>query len=429
MDLEKILFDILGQALGQLGPYAIQRLKYLVEAHSQSKARDAFIRAEAFRMLPTLYDYLEFHLRERPLIVAGVPVQMMLRNLHGYSLKIPVFLAWTGRNIVLTPFEDDEVYEWPDWKNSEYVRVRQQLKPILDDDPVYEAYKIWIEPNNLRIEGALGTYGSALSTQDALAWELLQNAASLLGGINDRAMFARLMNRLSMRLEAEAQSDNYILNGVGRCNALAISTTIVYKDFSGDYKIMCGKRSANVAAYPHLFHVIPAAMFQPQLGGVNEEWDVKHNVLREYGEELFSLKLEKNAWPPNYFFEAWPPVSELRKAINEGKCEFFVTGLVVDLLNLRPEICTLLLVKDEHWWQGQLREVRTGWEYVSRQEILSRDKRARTDFSLRNVEYDFLNYFSQLAGDRGAIAGLWVPPGLAAFWLAVDVARDELQIV
>lgn len=429
MDLEEILLDILGQAFGQLGPYAIQRLKSLVKAHNQSKARDAFIRAEAFRMLPSLYDYLEFHLRERPLTVAGAPVQMMHRNLHGYSLKIPVFLAWKGRNIVLTPFADDEVYEWPDWKNSDYVRVRQQLKPILNDDPVYEAQKIWIEHDNLRIEGALGTYGSALSTQDALAWELLQSAANLLGGTNDRLVFPRLMSRLPMRLEAESQSDNYILNGVGRCNALAISTTIVYKNLSGDYKIMFGKRSADVAAYPHLFHVIPAAMFQPQLGGVNDEWNVKHNVLREYGEELFNLELEKNAWPPNYFYESWPPVSELRKAIDEGKCNFFVTGFVVDLLNLRPEICTLLLVKDENWWEGQLREVRTGWEYVPRQQILSKEKRARTDFSLKNAEYDFLDYFSKLAGDRSAIAGLWVPPGLAAFWLAVDAARDELQII
>ena len=204
-----------------------------------------------------------------------------------------------------------------------------------------------------------------------------------------------------------------------RCNAMAIAMVIVYNDGDDNYRVMFGKRSGETAAHADLCHVIPAGMFQPELGDPKTEWDIKHNILKEYGEELFSQELVVNAPDAKYFYTEWPGVASLLSAINEGKCEFAVTGLVVNVLNLRPEICCLLLVRDAAWWAQQKPTMRLNWEYAPRQAVLDTVKRAHSDFSLNSVEQEFVAVFT-------ASAGMWVPPGLAALWLGVDAARQAI---
>ena len=74
-------------------------------------------------------------------------------------------------------------------------------------------------------------------------------------------------------------------------------------------------------------------MFQPELGQLADEWDVLHSFQKEYGEELFNETLDSQALGARYFYQEWTGVSELRKALLDGKCMFQITGLIVNLLN------------------------------------------------------------------------------------------------
>ena len=196
---------------------------------------------------------------------------------------------------------------------------------------------------------------------------------------------------------------------------MAIATVIIYNSGDDKYRVVFGKRGVEVAAHAELLHVIPAGMFQPELGDIRTEWDIKHNVLKEYGEEVFSEPLDEQAREATYFYSGWRGVASFLKALDEGKCEFVVTGLVVNLLNLRPEICCLILVRDSDWWAEQKQN--WNWEYASRQKVFDEGKAVRSEFSLDSIEEEFHSEFT---------AGMWVPPGLAALWLGVDAARLAL---
>ena len=47
--------------------------------------------------------------------------------------------------------------------------------------------------------------------------------------------------------------------------------------------------------------------------------------------------------------------------LNDGSAEFSVTGIVCDLLNLRPEVCTVLFVADPAF--AEARQMQLNWEY------------------------------------------------------------------
>jgi hypothetical protein len=112
----------------------------------------------------------------------------------------------------------------------------------------------------------------------------------------------------------------------------------------------------------------------------------------------------------------------LLEAIDSGKCALTTTGVVVNQLNFRPEICMLLLVRDPDWWEAESSMMQLNWEYANRQDLLrlaSVKDKYWTDLTLDGVEGEFRGFF-------GASPAMWVPSGLAALWLGVDAARKNL---
>ena len=286
---------------------------------------------------------------------------------------------------------------------------------------MFAADEFRVTPSGVEVTGLLTKYGSALATQDALEWELL----TVLGkyGYSERTSpsdLAKNARILPLRYKTERRS-SYLINPYHRhYNAMAVAMVIVYNAGGDEYKVLFGKRSGETAAHADLCHVIPAGMFQPECGDALTEWNVYHCIMKEYGEELFSYEIEKNVLDATYFYSEWTGVASLLAALDEGKCEFKITGLIVNLLNFRPEICCLLLVRDADWWARQRRTMRPNWEYVPRQELLDAGKPGQSDFLLDSIEQQFEAQFA-------ASAGMWVPPGLAALWLGVDAARRALS--
>jgi len=420
---------VLGLLLGLL----LRWLRSSRERRQERRDNQAVERAEEMRTRPGLYEYLDYRLSKHP-AVSGQRPKLMKRAMAGQELTIPACLIATGEKVRLNSsspkYPEDYVKLDLKWEDSDYVKLSKRLGRTIEDLDVFTGQSIEVTSDGAVIYGGLSTYGFALATQDALEWELLTNAASYFRGPYAESDFSKLDMLLTLRQKEEgAASGNYLLSGEGRANALAISTLVVFRHNEGDYRVLFEKRSPTTAAHTKLFHVIPAGMFQPELNSPSVEWDVEHGFFKEYGEELFCREVDRRRHDAKYFYKDWGSslapldanfcVRDLRRAVEEGKCILKPTGLIVNALNLRPELCCILLVKDAAWWEEQERLIRANWEYLPRGEARSRRGKALTDFHLNEIEKEFLDFF-------GCSPSEWVPPGLAALWLGVDAARKLL---
>lgn len=75
---------------------------------------------------------------------------------------------------------------------------------------------------------------------------------------------------------------------------LSISTLIVFND-SKTYRALLRTRSGKTAVHSDLYHVVPSFIFQPVSGYLKEEYSIRHNIFREYLEEVFSVPEAEHA--------------------------------------------------------------------------------------------------------------------------------------
>jgi hypothetical protein len=91
------------------------------------------------------------------------------------------------------------------------------------------------------------------------------------------------------------------------------------------------------------------------------ELDFSLNVLREYGEELLGLEELENSETADVLIkhiESNKYLRKLRKQIEDGDALLEVTGLVLDVFRLRPEVTFLLVLKDDCY----AKNLKTNWE-------------------------------------------------------------------
>jgi hypothetical protein len=206
------------------------------------------------------------------------------------------------------------------------------------------------------IDAYLGRYFDTVSSAHYLEWEIL---AAL-----DRSQDLIRLSDLPAREKALSNYDTpseCLLAGGGVDSAISISTLVVYlrEDDEDRYWLLCDARSKAVAVHHDLYHVLPSFMFQPVTATSNHnlgvEWSVIHNIYREYLEELFNVREIKHAGrhvAPDYFYQH-PNLRLLRNLLSDGSAEIRGVTLAFNLLNHRPEICTLLLIKDKFWYESQ----------------------------------------------------------------------------
>jgi hypothetical protein len=400
------------------------------EQYGHAAEIEQFIAAETMRAHPGLQECLAAEIQRLPVRAGGAPAKMMTRRLGGQDLLIPA-VAWPAQSVELLPLRDREIERHSGWADSPHVRVQRSLGRTIQDNVCYRAASLRASPGAVTIEGGLTTFGSALAAQEGLEWELLDQAAQFLladatAAGPQQPDFGQLGERLAARRAIAGRSPDYLLDGTGRSNALAIATLVVHPSDDG-YRAMFALRSGRTGAHSYLFHVIPAGMFQPEFGNVPGEWDIFHGMLKEYLEEICGVELSAaaavRAGDSRYFY-AHPQARSLRAAIAAGGAEFVVTGVVINLYTLRPEICTLLLVKDPSWWRAHQPAITGNWEYAPTAELSRLPGHGLAgagwpSLRLDAAESEFLQYF-------GATPGRWVPPGLAALWLGVDAARARL---
>ena len=208
-----------------------------------------------------------------------------------------------------------------------------------------------------KILGAFGLYYDNILTQYAMEWELKK--ALLAGGLSG---IATLRNKgvLPLREAIEGEGDP-LKSGHGRCAAITISTLLIFKRRSGNFSCLIRRRSIEVGVSPGMLHVVPAGMFEACNTGDN--WSVELNVWRELLEEVYNEKELLGTGFAENVDHVWQrePVRLVCDLLEKGPTEFSVTGIVCDLLNLRPEICTVLFVPDPAFVEK--RQMRVNWEY------------------------------------------------------------------
>ena len=283
-----------------------------------------------------------------------------------------------------------------------YLHDLQNSKPSLFNGRTFTLN--FIRTNPLRLRGAIGNYYDMLATCGALEHELGDALAQGWMLAPNRAQYHR-----------HVQPQEAILRGMRRSAAIGIGTLTVFND-AGVYKAILAKRSNETAFDSGLYHVLPAMMFQPTTADFKhpQEWSIKHQVMREVLEEMFDMpeQLEPDAWD---FFYEHPALLYLKDLLDAGKAQLYITGVVLNLLTLRPEISTLLLIHDPKWYARIMAKdsdmpFKTADETVRASEVIAPIA----------TDEDFLAHFpDDLYLQMPAQA-------TATLWLGIDLARKEI---
>jgi hypothetical protein len=198
------------------------------------------------------------------------------------------------------------------------------------------------------------------------------------------------------------------------------------RSFDG-YKLFLSPRSVTVAVQRRRYHVVPSGMFQPFIPAessdlLQRQFSVFETVVREFVEELYGvheLETGDGRVDPDAIFHR-REAQLLDGMLKAGDAALLYTGVAVNLLALRHEICTVLVIEDPGWYERECGELRICDEYLQQceQAELLPDQRW---VQLVNLDRHGLELEPRWQGELRA--STVVAPGAAAVDLGLRVAR------
>lgn len=283
-----------------------------------------------------------------------------------------------------------------------YLHDLQNSKPGLFNGTTFTLKQI--RRNPLQLRGQIGSYYDMLATCAAFEHELHDAVEAGLLRAPNRSTYHRYV----------APADA-LLRGEKRSAAIGIGTLIVFND-GETYRALLARRSEATAFDSNMYHVLPAMMFAPTTADFADprEWSARHQILRELLEELFGLPeaIDPPRW--DYFYEHHA-LRYLLKLMDCGVAQLRATGIILNLLTLRPEISTLLLIHDPAWY-ARISAADSGMPLATAEETQG-DSVVMAPIATDDA---FLSHF---------------PPDLhlsmpaqatATLWLGIDQARREI---
>jgi hypothetical protein len=411
--------------------------------HSSRESRNLRTVAHEALARPTFYEFLGWYYGVHPYEHDGIKYP---------AVVFPLSIAGTQErlNSVLRPWPSGTAFlsrEGGDYVSyDERFLSRRKRSGTVENRQTFCARSLDMASGATpAVEGGLiGTYEDCLATTDSLEQELLSAFGKDLPAKSDFQEFAnRLPQRNALTQFCKRRGLNPVLDGAGRSAALAVSTlTLAYRESDGEFVTFLAPRSAKTAVHAHLLHVAPSGMFQPSKDWAAEhderyaeEWDLRHHVIREFAEELFDIEVDKTEGETPRRFYKIQEVQELNDMLQSGGARLFVTGVLVNLLNLRPEICTLLVITDKHWYRrhDEARDNRKGfkrnWEFMQDEDARERQRGDtkgrlfwRQPITGRGAPLSDMELRRAL-GDVSAVG--FVVPGAIALWLGMARFRKE----
>ncbi len=241
----------------------------------------------------------------------------------------------------------------------------------------------------LTLDCAAGRYFDMLDTCSAIEIEL--RAAIGDGARQPAALDGNL--RLRQAAHAAAGGDP-LTSGAGRDAAIGLSMLVACRTGDGYRMRLAQRGDGGLGLGCGQLHVVPSGMFD--FADARRDYHVGAKLREEYAEELFG--------------KAGPALEYLDALLRTGGAQLLLTGVAMDLLNLRPEICTLLIIHTPEWFE-QARQARLNDEFLP--------ETAAGGFPgwVRLASDEVMIQESGLLPER------MIPPGAAAFWMGVDVLR------
>lgn len=376
-------------------------------------------RIAAARQNPSLYEYL----------YATYPDHVL--HYSGRRFPVAVFRAPPAQeddvDSILGPlakFAGQSIDPEFDRDGQEYMNYLQDTGSELWNGTTYRMTELAITPK-LKIDSALGTYFDTVKSCDILNFEISKALGDRIIAPNGHGAFG---SELKLRRMIHDRGDAFG-SELGRSVAISFSTVIVFPD-RGKVKVLASARSARVATHKHSLHVVPSAMFSPELRLFEDEYSVRHNFYREYLEELYGmseLSRMSNQIGHDFFYND-PHLQYLRELERDGKAHLLLSGVSTSLLTMRPEICTVLLIEDPEW----IGRVRSGGCFK------------RYDLKHMELNWEFAGTSAEIEGVTGAgiieltetldipevllDATRWVEVGIGSLVLGLEVARRRLRI-
>ncbi|MBN1253451.1 MAG: hypothetical protein JXA16_15030 [Bacteroidales bacterium] len=312
------------------------------------------------------------HLIESPELINHLEKRYECKAFQLNNKIYPVTVLWKNDNEYIHPdailgqFDKSEPHpleKSPLFEPEEYKNARSFIKEEFEKGPIkyegihYSMQGIDISTNPAKINGAYCLYYDNILTQYAMEWELKKALKNLKLNTIDLLFNPDI---LPLREALEEKIKNPIFNGKGRSAALSISTLLVFKKDDGKFWFILHKRSSEVGVSPKMQHVVPSGMFEAK--DLTAQWSIETNIWRELLEELYNKKefqgSGKQETQENIKYKK--PIKLLREMIVEGSAELCVTGICSDLLSMRPEICTIIFVKDSSF--ASAKKMKTNWE-------------------------------------------------------------------
>lgn len=217
----------------------------------------------------------------------------------------------------------------------------------------------WMERTQagVKLHCKLGTYFHSLTTSEVLEPEIVDAFSARPDHPPEQAW-----SHLGRRAWLHERVADPVADGRHRSAAIGISTlTIVrvrQRELDG-YTMMLSPSSIGVAPQQGRCHVVPSGMFQPFTNEspdrIRAQFSVRSMVLRELVEELFGveeLETGDGRTDPDAIFDR-PEAEAITQMLDRGDAHLLYSGVAVNLLTLRPEICTLLIVHDPDWYEEQ----------------------------------------------------------------------------
>jgi hypothetical protein len=113
--------------------------------------------------------------------------------------------------------------------------------------------------------------------------------------------------------------------------------------------------------------------------------------------------------------------------LKSGACKILHGGVIVTLQDLIPQICCVLLIEDPDWWSARKPQLRTNYEFMSRNEFITTVRGARADYDFDDFAAQFLAQVKVINDATGAsVSGQWMPSSLGSLWLGIQ-AVDEYR--
>lgn len=219
-----------------------------------------------------------------------------------------------------------------------HLHTLQNTQRTMYDGVTFALKQVRTRP--LRIDAMTGSYFDMIATCQALNQEIIDSSDHVFMRLPLRAQYHRSVDPL-----------NAITRGRGRSAAIGGAVLIVFRHSSG-YQAILAQRSASNATDPGSYHLLPAFIFQPQTTDVKAcEWQFSYHVYRELLEELFGVSEIQSDDNHSEQVMQHPAIQYLQQLMQSNQAGLYLTGVSVNLLTLRPEICALLLIHDAGWYE------------------------------------------------------------------------------